>query len=64
MMDFRRRRFSQGLALSAMAGLTDLAGLAARAQPTPRRGGTLSMVIQPEPPVLVTWPTPQARRRA
>jgi peptide/nickel transport system substrate-binding protein len=54
-MNIRRRRFSQGLALSAMAGLTDLAGLAAaRAQTTPRRGGTLSMVIQPEPPVLVT----------
>jgi ABC-type transport system substrate-binding protein len=54
MMNIRRRRFTQGLAVGAVAGLTDLAGLAARAQAAPKRGGTLSMVIPPEPPVLVT----------
>lgn len=53
-MNLRRRRFSQGLAVSAMAGLTSFAGIAAPALRPPRRGGVLNMLIQPEPPILVS----------
>ncbi|WP_244537276.1 ABC transporter substrate-binding protein [Methylobacterium pseudosasicola] len=48
-----RRGFGRGLALGATASFAALIPGAARAL-APRRGGTLTMIIQPEPPVLVT----------
>ncbi|MCJ2058744.1 hypothetical protein MKL09_19610 [Methylobacterium sp. J-048] len=48
-----RRGFGRGLALDATASFAVLLPGASQAL-TPRRGGTLTMIIQPEPPVLVT----------
>ncbi len=52
-MILSRRSFGHGLAAGALIGWAGTPG-PAQASGQPRRGGTLNMIIQPEPPVLVS----------
>ncbi|MCX8997364.1 ABC transporter substrate-binding protein [Rhizobiaceae bacterium BDR2-2] len=51
-MDIRRRQFNTLLAFTALSGALPLAGRAGAEEPV--AGGTLNLLIQPEPPTLVT----------
>ncbi|MGR9214584.1 ABC transporter substrate-binding protein (plasmid) [Rhizobium leguminosarum] len=51
-MDIRRRQLNQILALSAVGAILPFRGFAQAAEPV--AGGTLNVLVQPEPPTLVT----------
>ncbi|MBN9982503.1 ABC transporter substrate-binding protein [Rhizobium laguerreae] len=51
-MDIRRRQLNQILALSAVGAILPFRDFAQAAQPV--AGGTLNLLVQPEPPTLVT----------
>lgn len=54
MFTITRRNLNRGIALGAAAGWAGALAGPTRADATPKRGGTLNMIIQPEPPVLVS----------
>lgn len=51
-MTFTRRQFNQGIGIGLIAA--SLGDARSSHAETPRRGGTLNLVIQPEPPTLVS----------
>jgi peptide/nickel transport system substrate-binding protein len=53
-MEITRRHLTQAMALGVIGATTGFGANLAQASIEPKRGGTLNMVIQPEPPILVS----------